>query len=860
MANIKELSKTIPERLTPGHRLCSGCGASIAVRQVLMGTTSPVVVGAATGCLEVATTIYPYTAWNTSFIHNAFENVAATISGAETAYRALKKKGKITKDIKFVAFGGDGGTYDIGLQSLSGALERGHNFVYVCLPPETEIILEDGSIVKIGEIVNKAVKQYSEKRQIAIDSPVGKQSQMYPIEQGNANLESSPIKESILSWNGREFLPMRAVRAQRKNSPKSLIKITTSSGLNLKLTEEHPVLVDGPNGPEWKEAAILKGGDEVYAARKISIFNNTKFYLIDLLSENEKVFITLPAEIKIEINKKLCDKFGSIKKAAGYIPFKYWQFKEAHRKVNLYDLTVIYKKMPELNWGHLKDQVDEFIVRGGNVIKIHQKLLSEEILYLLGLISSDGYLTKRNYAINFVNKNTSLIKAFETAYTRVIEGRTIHKSKDRAGIYYLTVGDPILYTLAKRFNIKNDPKELVKFSEPSIAAFLRGYFDGDGHCSILKHKYSQEARIILSTTKKLLADRIRLLLQRLGIAAFQDNREYRFDITISSKEDIERFIKVVGSNSPPKKAAMERVIILLKNRKPRGKYFSLAPKICGKLLKDICKKHNIPITRIGKNIHTLAALKRRATKQKIREYLSKIEDAVSEKILIYKVKNLLASNFYLDPIKKIETVEAESKYVYDFTVEPSHVFVPGGKFVISNCYDNEAYMNTGIQRSGATPEGASTTTAPAGKVSYGKPQMRKDLTAIVAAHNVPYAAQCSISHWNDLITKSHKAFAVEGPAFLNVFSPCHRGWRYPEADTVKIAKLAVETGFWPLVEFETGKWRFTYRPKERKPIVEFLKTQGRFKHLFKEENKPVLEKIQKDIDDQWQRLEKLARA
>jgi len=131
VANIKELSKS-QIRLTGGHRLCSGCGASIVARQVLMGTTSPVVVGSATGCLEVATTIYPYTAWAVPFIHNAFENVAATISGAETAYKALKKKGKIKKDIKFVAFGGDGGTYDIGLQSLSGALERGHNFVYVC--------------------------------------------------------------------------------------------------------------------------------------------------------------------------------------------------------------------------------------------------------------------------------------------------------------------------------------------------------------------------------------------------------------------------------------------------------------------------------------------------------------------------------------------------------------------------------------------------------------------------------------------------------------------------------------------------------------------------------------------------------
>ncbi len=301
MANLKELSRTIPERLSSGHRLCAGCGASIVVRQVLMGTKDPVVVAAATGCLEVATSIYPYTAWEVPFIHNAFENAAATISGVETAYRAFKKQGKITKDIKFAAFGGDGGTYDIGLQSLSGALERGHKFVYVC-------------------------------------------------------------------------------------------------------------------------------------------------------------------------------------------------------------------------------------------------------------------------------------------------------------------------------------------------------------------------------------------------------------------------------------------------------------------------------------------------------------------------------------------------------------------------YDNEAYMNTGVQRSGATPKGASTTTAPSGERSYGKIERRKDLTAIVAAHRIPYVATGSVSHWNDLITKSEKAFQADGPAFLNVISMCHRGWGFPQEDTVEISKLAVDTCFWPLYEIVHGKLKITYKPKTKIPAAEWLKRQTRFKQLGKEEYAAVALEIQKDIDEDWEKL------
>ena len=219
-------------------------------------------------------------------------------------------------------------------------------------------------------------------------------------------------------------------------------------------------------------------------------------------------------------------------------------------------------------------------------------------------------------------------------------------------------------------------------------------------------------------------------------------------------------------------------------------------------------------------------------------------------------------------LKKKGKIKKDIKFVafggdggtYDIGLQSLSGALERGHNFVYVCYNNEAYMNTGIQRSGATSKGASTTTAPAGKASYGKRQFRKDLTSIVAAHKIPYVAQASASSWNDLVTKSQKAFAVEGPAFLNVISMCHRGWRFPQQDTIKISKLAVETGFWPLIEIENGNWKFTYKPKQRKPVVEFLKPQGRFKHLFKEENKHILDEIQKDIDDNWARLERLCEA
>ncbi len=172
-------------------------------------------------------------------------------------------------------------------------------------------------------------------------------------------------------------------------------------------------------------------------------------------------------------------------------------------------------------------------------------------------------------------------------------------------------------------------------------------------------------------------------------------------------------------------------------------------------------------------------------------------------------------------------------------------------------YDNEGYMNTGNQRSGATPFGANTTTVPAGTKSFGKPQWRKNIVEIAAAHRIPYAATAADHNVLGLYNKAKKAFAADGPSFIAALQPCTTNWRYDPSLTMKYSKLAVETNFWPLYEFENGKLHINYKPKNRKPIEEFLKGQGRFKHLFKPENKHVIEEMQQKIDEEWERLLKL---
>lgn len=174
------------------------------------------------------------------------------------------------------------------------------------------------------------------------------------------------------------------------------------------------------------------------------------------------------------------------------------------------------------------------------------------------------------------------------------------------------------------------------------------------------------------------------------------------------------------------------------------------------------------------------------------------------------------------------------------------------------CYDNGAYMNTGIQRSSATPFGADTTTCPAGDVIPGKQQQRKDLTRIMAAHGIPYAAQASPGNWKDLMGKVQKALDIKGPKFMNIIAPCNRGWRSKTDDAIKLAKSAVETCYWPLYEIENGVTKITVTPREKRPLVEFLRPQGRFRHMFEPGNEGMLEEAQAFVDSQWERLQREA--
>jgi pyruvate ferredoxin oxidoreductase beta subunit len=191
---------------------------------------------------------------------------------------------------------------------------------------------------------------------------------------------------------------------------------------------------------------------------------------------------------------------------------------------------------------------------------------------------------------------------------------------------------------------------------------------------------------------------------------------------------------------------------------------------------------------------------------------------------------------------------------YDIGLQSLSGALERGHRFIFVCYDNEAYMNTGVQRSGATPFGASTTTSPAGAAAFGKAQKRKDITAIAIAHHVPYVAQAAAVQWQDLSEKVSRAATAGGPAFLNVLTNCPVGWGHEPRDAIAILNAAIDSCYWPLYEVVEGEYRLTYEPAQRLPIVDFLRPQKRFSHLFREGSDEVLDEIQAQVDEEWEAL------
>ena len=185
---------------------------------------------------------------------------------------------------------------------------------------------------------------------------------------------------------------------------------------------------------------------------------------------------------------------------------------------------------------------------------------------------------------------------------------------------------------------------------------------------------------------------------------------------------------------------------------------------------------------------------------------------------------------------------------FDIGLQALSAAVERNEDFIYACYDNEAYMNTGIQRSSATPWGAWTTTTP---VRQPKDTPKKDIVAIMAAHKIPYIATASVAYPEDMVRKAKRAKETRGTKFMHVWAPCPTGWKSRPEDTVKLARMAVQSGIFPLFEIENGEtYKMSIKISEKKPITDYLRLQGRFRHLKDDDIKVM----QEEVDRKWSAL------
>ena len=191
---------------------------------------------------------------------------------------------------------------------------------------------------------------------------------------------------------------------------------------------------------------------------------------------------------------------------------------------------------------------------------------------------------------------------------------------------------------------------------------------------------------------------------------------------------------------------------------------------------------------------------------------------------------------------------------YDIGLQALSGAIERGHQFLYICNDNNAYQNTGNQRSSATPFGANTTTSPNGTVLQGKSQPKKDIMSVLEGHHMKYLAQASPSNWRDLMNKAKTALDVNGPTYMNVIEPCTTGWGFPSNMAIEIAQLAVDTCIWPLYEIIEGKVKINYKPKNKLPVEEFLKPQKRFAHLFKKGNEHLIKEYQEQVNKHWEWL------
>lgn len=573
-----------------------------------------------------------------------------------------------------------------------------------CVTGDTEVILEDGTIVRIEDLVNNKI-------------------------QGN-----------ILSWRKEQYSTCfnKMVAWQKLEAPDMLVKIRTLTGEGI-FTPDHELLVDTTDGPVLKRADTIKAGDRIYSVARIPVQPYTPG-LIEILAQSDTNFFIYPKK-NDEFRRLLKETYGSYINASQKLGIKYGRLISKRISLSAKD----FMKLGRWILDALK--INKVKYHSCSVSLSFQKVNSK-FTYLLGLIESDGTVVSHTYpggSVNYVafdNKCSKLLEEFQRTCKELFPSVKIRKRENR-----LILNSLLLCEIVCALSIKKEKsfQRLFRLDESLIASYLAGYLDGDGHATL------RGSEIAITSTDKEIAKRIQLLLKRLGITSSVNKiryrktsysmRKYFYKCRIVGAHSKLSFIDLVNPRHPDKKRKLNKLRQTITRRGGRS-YPDAAPMHMLREVKAVLHKEGLPITslRDTSTLYKVWAGKRGCSKQYVQNQLQ-----VSIKNVV-RIPALTSNDYYLDEVVEIENLRKHGhRYVYDVTVNDTHLFVINGGFIVSNCnlrcpicFANAAtagyvYEPTKEQIRGMLENLRNIKPVPATALQYsgGEPTVREDLPELI---------------------------------------------------------------------------------------------------------------------------------
>lgn len=541
----------------------------------------------------------------------------------------------------------------------------------LCVHGDTEIILSHGSIEKIKDLVENFTKN-----------------------EGSFRVSSSIFTPSMDIENS-ETSNEKIVAVHKLQNKHRLIQITTESGLDIKVTPDHEILISTLDGPKWVSASSLKPGNFVYSPQRIQVEGKVP-YIVDLVDDNTYVVDEPVRKICIDGLRK---KFGSIRGMNRKLRIDRRPF-SSKSKVGI---KIKHIKLAA-EWERVRSLIRTLKTEKGRAIRLRTRKVNKEIMYLLGLVAPDGCVvfekkSIRPTRVKFHNKEKAIIDKFVYVYNKIFPEMPA-KVKLFRNIFEVDVYNPVFANVAYNMGIKSPEKDrdfkmIFSFPEELIKSFLKGYFEGDGHVYFRKRKGKNYFSLCIIAGFYSTAKRIYQLLKRLGIRSriyprkvnvgFKSSEGYSYIVSIDSLKDKLKFVKEVGTDHPLKNRYFKRVLEEFGHCIDDIQEDYYVPLHIKSYIKSILEKNKTSLSdlSLGGNLYRVFKSRSPMTRSLLRRIIRSLSE------LSIDTKDLereLNSNFFVEKIKSVQEVKSED-FVYDITVDNLHNFIPEGCIVVSNCSD-----------------------------------------------------------------------------------------------------------------------------------------------------------------------------